>query len=62
MRAHFRRARRILVFAFGFYLLVQFVSQAALELRFPLAVRLGPFTAVVFFHRSPGSSSRAEGD
>ena len=42
------RLGRIVVLSFGLFVLSQISAQMAMELTFPLAVKLGPVTAVLF--------------
>jgi len=42
------RFNRILALTLGLFLLSQMWAQMAMEIQFPLAVKLGPITAVLF--------------
>lgn len=42
------RLSRILVLSVGLYVLSQTWAQLAMEIHFPLALKLGPVTAVLF--------------
>lgn len=42
------RVARIVVLSFGLFVLSQLWAQLAMEIHFPLAVRVGPVTAVLF--------------
>lgn len=42
------RISRIVVLSLGLFVLSQVWAQMAMELRFPLAVKVGPVTAVLF--------------
>ena len=42
------RISRIVLLSFGLFVLSQVWAQMAMELRFPLAVKVGPVTAVLF--------------
>lgn len=42
------RLARIFVFTVVLYVLPQVIAQIAMEVTFPFAVKVGPFTAVLF--------------
>jgi hypothetical protein len=41
---------RIVVLSLGLFVLSQMWAQMVMEIRFPLALRVGPLTAVLFLH------------
>jgi hypothetical protein len=41
---------RIVVLSLGLFVLSQMWAQMVMEIRFPLAFRVGPLTAVLFLH------------
>ncbi len=43
-----RRRVRVIVLTMSLYVLVQVGAQIAMELRFPMAIKFGPVTAVLF--------------
>lgn len=45
------RLARIAVLSVGLFVLSQMWAQLAMEIRFPLAVRVGPVTAVLFLQQ-----------
>lgn len=47
--AFLRRFLRVLSLAAGIYVFALFGTQLLMELRFPMAVKLGPVTAVLFW-------------
>ena len=58
-----RRSIRVLVLTVVLYVFVQLASQMAMELHFPMSVKWGPFTVVLFVDPSwpyprPTSASR----
>ncbi len=44
------RLARITVLSVGLFVLSQMWAQLVMEVSFPLAIRLGPVTAVLFLH------------
>jgi hypothetical protein len=44
------RVARIVVLSVGLFVLSQMMAQMAMEIHFPMAVKVGPLTAVLFFH------------
>lgn len=44
------RLARITVLSVGLFVLSQMWAQLVMEISFPLAVRVGPLTAVLFLH------------
>jgi hypothetical protein len=44
------RFLRVLVLSAGLFVLSQTWAQLAMEIQFPLALRMGPITAVLFLH------------
>lgn len=44
------RISRIVVLSLGLFVLSQMWAQMVMEIRFPLALRVGPLTAVLFLH------------
>ena len=44
------RVARIVVLSVGLFVLSQMWAQLVMEIRFPLAFKVGPLTAVLFMH------------